>query len=213
MKNGICPSHPGEIRGRLDVAELEEIHHGAKSLFVQTHAIFLISSPPSCHPISRTPNRSPAREPILQRATSLSTRTPTTGSPLQPVPSSPRPMSSYGAATVPTSTTGSSYSHGTSMPTPREGREEQEHGHVSTSANEGNQKQAASSSSSAAGTRSGSRTRGKQVGDWLLGKTLGAGSMGKVKLATHQYTREKVSTDAQLLSQRPSSHPLANPPS
>lgn len=32
----------------------------------------------------------------------------------------------------------------------------------------------------------------RQVGDWVLGKTLGAGSMGKVKLATHQYTKEKV---------------------
>jgi hypothetical protein len=45
---------------------------------------------------------------------------------------------------------------------------------------------------SSSGRREASRTRGKQVGDWILGKTLGAGSMGKVKLATHQYTREKV---------------------
>lgn len=32
---------------------------------------------------------------------------------------------------------------------------------------------------------------GRQIGDWILGKTLGAGSMGKVKLATHQYTKER----------------------
>jgi serine/threonine protein kinase len=31
------------------------------------------------------------------------------------------------------------------------------------------------------------------VGDWQLQKTLGAGSMGKVKLATNINTREKVS--------------------
>ena len=33
----------------------------------------------------------------------------------------------------------------------------------------------------------------RQVGDWQLGKTIGAGSMGKVKTATNVYTGEKVS--------------------
>lgn len=33
------------------------------------------------------------------------------------------------------------------------------------------------------------------VGDWQLGKTLGAGSMGKVKLATNAYSKERVSGD------------------
>ncbi|KAL1685465.1 hypothetical protein GGG16DRAFT_129398 [Schizophyllum commune] len=36
------------------------------------------------------------------------------------------------------------------------------------------------------------RQRTKIVGDYTLGKTLGAGSMGKVKLATHNQTGEKV---------------------
>lgn len=35
----------------------------------------------------------------------------------------------------------------------------------------------------------------RQVGDWVLGKTIGAGSMGKVKVVVHQHTREKVSTN------------------
>jgi hypothetical protein len=39
-------------------------------------------------------------------------------------------------------------------------------------------------------TRTGSDPR--QVGDWQLGKTIGAGSMGKVKTATNVYTGEKV---------------------
>lgn len=38
-----------------------------------------------------------------------------------------------------------------------------------------------------------SRSRNRTVGDWLLQKTLGAGSMGKVKLATNIHTKEKVS--------------------
>lgn len=38
------------------------------------------------------------------------------------------------------------------------------------------------------------RSRGqRQVGDWILGKTIGAGSMGKVKIVVHQHTKEKVS--------------------
>jgi serine/threonine protein kinase len=32
----------------------------------------------------------------------------------------------------------------------------------------------------------------RRVGDYLLGQTLGAGSFGKVKLATHVTTGEKV---------------------
>ncbi|KAJ9107625.1 hypothetical protein QFC21_001085 [Naganishia friedmannii] len=39
------------------------------------------------------------------------------------------------------------------------------------------------------------RSRGqRQVGDWILGKTIGAGSMGKVKLVVHQKTGEKASS-------------------
>jgi len=42
------------------------------------------------------------------------------------------------------------------------------------------------------GSASKKRT-GRMVGDWQLQKTLGAGSMGKVKLATNAITKEKVS--------------------
>lgn len=38
-----------------------------------------------------------------------------------------------------------------------------------------------------------------QTGEWLLGKTIGAGSMGKVKVARHAQTHEQVSCDAHLL--------------
>jgi hypothetical protein len=43
-------------------------------------------------------------------------------------------------------------------------------------------------------TASESRSRGSNrvLGDYTLGKTLGAGSMGKVKLAHHNQTQEKV---------------------
>jgi serine/threonine protein kinase KIN1/2 len=37
-----------------------------------------------------------------------------------------------------------------------------------------------------------SRTTNRLLGDYTLSKTLGAGSMGKVKLATHNITGEKV---------------------
>lgn len=37
------------------------------------------------------------------------------------------------------------------------------------------------------------RSRTRMVGDWQLQKTLGAGSMGKVKLATNIHTKERVS--------------------
>lgn len=49
---------------------------------------------------------------------------------------------------------------------------------------------AAGSSASAAAAAARPRNA-RQVGDWQLGKTLGAGSMGKVKLATHQHTKER----------------------
>ena len=44
--------------------------------------------------------------------------------------------------------------------------------------------------SSSSKSRSGTRI----LGDYTLSKTLGAGSMGKVKLAHHNITGEKVST-------------------
>jgi serine/threonine protein kinase len=37
-----------------------------------------------------------------------------------------------------------------------------------------------------------SRSTNRILGDYTLSKTLGAGSMGKVKLATHNVTGEKV---------------------
>jgi hypothetical protein len=46
------------------------------------------------------------------------------------------------------------------------------------------------STSSNGATRSKSKYR--MVGDWQLQKTLGAGSMGKVKLGVNMHTREKV---------------------
>ncbi len=45
-----------------------------------------------------------------------------------------------------------------------------------------------------AGTSGKSRSGTRILGDYTLSKTLGAGSMGKVKLAHHNITGEKVST-------------------
>ena len=42
------------------------------------------------------------------------------------------------------------------------------------------------------------RPAGRILGDYTLTKTLGAGSMGKVKLATHNITGEKVCLDKKL---------------
>jgi hypothetical protein len=42
------------------------------------------------------------------------------------------------------------------------------------------------------------RTSHKNVGDYTLGKTLGQGSMGKVKLAVHNQTGEKVQSSLTL---------------
>jgi hypothetical protein len=49
--------------------------------------------------------------------------------------------------------------------------------------------------SRASGTRgqSGQRQHRRLIGNYQLGKTLGAGSMGKVKLAQHVITGKKVS--------------------
>jgi len=49
----------------------------------------------------------------------------------------------------------------------------------------------------------------RMVGDWQLQKTLGAGSMGKVKLATNVHTKEKVSlsTSHQLTPVRSQDYP------
>lgn len=55
---------------------------------------------------------------------------------------------------------------------------------------ETNGKHAQEPNSSAAGGRTASRNR--VLGDYTLSKTLGAGSMGKVKLAHHNVTGEKV---------------------
>lgn len=50
------------------------------------------------------------------------------------------------------------------------------------------------------------KARTRMVGDWVLQKTLGAGSMGKVKLATHAVTKERVS----LVSSRSSTRARAS---
>jgi len=75
-------------------------------------------------------------------------------------------------------------------------------------------------SSSANGNGNGSngasrsKTRMRMVGDWQLQKTLGAGSMGKVKLATNVITKEKVCgfldrrTSSSLSSARSRSFPV-----
>jgi hypothetical protein len=55
---------------------------------------------------------------------------------------------------------------------------------------EGSSKDRQPSTSTSAISSSGSR---RQLGEWTLGKTLGAGSMGKVKLAVSNITGEKVS--------------------
>lgn len=50
------------------------------------------------------------------------------------------------------------------------------------------------------GSTSKSRSSNRILGDYTLSKTLGAGSMGKVKLATHNITGEKVSITAHVYS-------------
>jgi hypothetical protein len=59
------------------------------------------------------------------------------------------------------------------------------------------QSQGASGSKNGGGSLNGAIkekvAKSRMVGDWQLQKTLGAGSMGKVKLATHVHTRERVS--------------------
>jgi serine/threonine protein kinase len=55
-----------------------------------------------------------------------------------------------------------------------------------------NGKSTAENTPNAPANRNGSRNR--ILGDYTLSKTLGAGSMGKVKLAHHNVTGEKVST-------------------
>lgn len=149
-------------------------------------------TPPLRRLVSRTPNRSPAREVGVQRAASLSTRpahtyAPTTG---RSQPSSPRPNTAFGAGgNAPIQPSALSSMH------PPVEDDERVPAHASSSASAsgaGAGRMAGSASGVASAPRSASRNRGKQVGDWILGKTLGAGSMGKVKLATHQYSREKV---------------------
>jgi hypothetical protein len=44
-----------------------------------------------------------------------------------------------------------------------------------------------------------SKSKYRMVGDWQLQKTLGAGSMGKVKLGVNIHTREKVGSNAERL--------------
>ena len=61
----------------------------------------------------------------------------------------------------------------------------------------------------------GPRTRSsKLLGDYTLAKTLGAGSMGKVKLATHNLSGEKVSLSffSLFILLHPSSSPLKSSP-
>lgn len=50
-----------------------------------------------------------------------------------------------------------------------------------------------SAPSTSANGASRSKSKYRMVGDWQLQKTLGAGSMGKVKLGVNIHTREKVS--------------------
>lgn len=52
--------------------------------------------------------------------------------------------------------------------------------------------QQANGSNSGNGNTQLKKTKVRMVGDWQLNKTLGAGSMGKVKLATNIVTKEKV---------------------
>lgn len=71
-------------------------------------------------------------------------------------------------------------------PTIREVREEAAAAAVSRSV------RAANGSGAAGSSRNGrDKPRGRMVGDWQLQKTLGSGSMGKVKLATNIHTKEK----------------------
>jgi hypothetical protein len=49
------------------------------------------------------------------------------------------------------------------------------------------------SSGGAAASSSGAEKL-KRIGNWILGETLGQGSFGKVKLAHHAQTKEKVTT-------------------
>lgn len=55
---------------------------------------------------------------------------------------------------------------------------------------------------SSSGTGSRSKTKYRMVGDWQLQKTLGAGSMGKVKLGMNIHTKEKVCPPSSPTSKR-----------
>ena len=56
-----------------------------------------------------------------------------------------------------------------------------------------------------------SRTANRVLGDYTLTKTLGAGSMGKVKLATHNVTEERVRRRTTLLARLAHFFPTSSP--
>ncbi|WWC57895.1 uncharacterized protein I303_100430 [Kwoniella dejecticola CBS 10117] len=124
---------------------------------------------------SRTPSRSPHRsatEPSVLRPSSLSQSqtadpSPALGSSFPTTSAHPQEptITEEAAAVVSRSMNAQQYQHGNGEPLAPNG-----HG-ASTS-------------------RSG-RSKTRMVGDWQLGKTLGAGSMGKVKLAINVVTKEK----------------------
>ncbi|KAK1926273.1 hypothetical protein DB88DRAFT_481296 [Papiliotrema laurentii] len=134
---------------------------------------------------SRTPSRSPHRaatEPPVHRSSSLQHTYD---------PSTPNPLPSTSASTSfpttqPSPNTNTFPSTMPHEPTIREVREEAAAAAVSRSV------RAANGSGAAGSSRNGrDKPRGRMVGDWQLQKTLGSGSMGKVKLATNIHTKEK----------------------
>lgn len=150
---------------------------------------------------SRTPSRSPHRattDPVMQRSASFQPGQ----SDLMALPP-PAASSSYNPPSA--LATNSSFPSATPQePTIREVREEAAAAAVSRRATTSN-----GTSGNGASRSARDKARIRMVGDWQLQKTLGAGSMGKVKLATNIHTKEKVGSHVRikLIAVRCQDHP------
>lgn len=131
--------------------------------------------------ISRTPSRSPHR---AATDSQIGTSTSSSSHPPATPPNFPPPSSRPAEPTIREETAASvsrtlNARHGQPLPATTNG-----------SSAPSSSSQAPGHSSSGGGSRS--KTKYRMVGDWQLQKTLGAGSMGKVKLGLNIHTREKV---------------------
>ncbi|WVR03365.1 hypothetical protein IAU60_000356 [Kwoniella sp. DSM 27419] len=131
---------------------------------------------------SRTPSRSPHRsatEPAIHRPSHLSqSQTAEQDGPAVPGSSFPH---TYAMPAEPTITEEAAAVVSRSM----QARQANGNGHGDGANGNGN------GTSANVGSSSKSKSRTRMVGEWQLGKTLGAGSMGKVKLAINVNTKEK----------------------